>query len=455
MRARSLCSILGAVPCAPLLAQGDYTPQLVGPGVVVNDMNELGEVVGWTLDGGVQAFVGGPNRPHELLPLPEGYASGWAQGINDDTAVVGSVSTGGFPEFGEAVAWYPTADGSWSVEFLGQLPGSTQSVAYDVNNRGDIVGVSLTPGFGGGPTVWFNSPTGVLNLSALGAPSSPKQVNDERVVVGISGGLFDLDSLSAQPLPPFPAGTNNFQCWAINEKGELAGKAFHGSQISASIWTAGGSWQKVSSEFDSSALVQAFDINDSGLTYAEVPAPAAYVPGTGTVLLASLVVPDQQASWSFLTNLGGAVNDAGQIAAIGLDAGSGSSGVAVLTPDSGGFVDLGQGLAGTAGVPRLDGIGTLSPGDPTTLAVNQALPDSVAFLVVGLTDSSVPALGGTLVPSPDAVLALQVGTNGSLVFSAAWPPLPSGTNLWVQSWIVDPAGPLGFSASNALRATGA
>ena len=92
-----------------------------------------------------------------------------AQGINNAGVIVGSAATGGYPEFGEALAWIPDGNGGYDVEFLGQLPGHTQSVAYAINNHGDIVGESIRQGSQGGPTVWFNSPQGVLNIAVLRA----------------------------------------------------------------------------------------------------------------------------------------------------------------------------------------------------------------------------------------------------------------------------------------------
>lgn len=57
-----------------------YTAQSLGPGVLINDMNESGEVVGWLVVGpGVQAFVCGPNHSFQTLPLPAGCQSARAR----------------------------------------------------------------------------------------------------------------------------------------------------------------------------------------------------------------------------------------------------------------------------------------------------------------------------------------------------------------------------------------
>ncbi len=315
------------------LAQPEYSIEFLGPAVVINDMNIHGDTVGWLTGGNVQAFIAGPDRPHEVLPLPEGYLSAWAQGVNDDGVVVGSAAATGFPEFGQAIAWIPNGSGGYSIEFLGQLPGHTQSVAYDVNNRGDIVGSSLVPGFQGGPTVWFNAPGGILEVSSLGAPSSPKEINDEGVIVGINGGLFDIDTMTASPLPTFEGNMNIFQGWAINNTGELAGTAFHGGvSRTASIWTMDDGWLELSLFFGISADIIAFDINDSGAAVVETPGPRVYLPDVGVASPVSLLNAVDVSQWVFVKSFGGAVNNAGQFALIAQNMTTNESGVVLLSP---------------------------------------------------------------------------------------------------------------------------
>lgn len=445
---------LGLLLSTPSLAQPQYTVQTLGPGLLINDMNLSGEIVGWTVVGGnVQAFVVGPSHAYQTLPLPPGYGAAWAQGINDLGVVVGSASVGSFPEFGQAVSWTPNGAGGYSTQLLGTLPNHTMSVAYDVNNRGDIVGSSLIPGFGGGPTVWFNSPSGVLDLGALGAPSSVKEINDNGVLVGINGGLFDIDTLTATPLPSFTGNQTGFQGWAINNHQELGGKGIFGSQVAATRWTAAQGWQTLSLVFGQSAEVQTYDINDSGVTVLEAPAPAAHFTGVGTFSLASLLGPGQQGQWSFVKSLGLAVNNHGQIAAIAQHNG-GPARVVIMTPiPSSGFFDLGFGLAGSLGVPVLSGSGSLSAGSPMTLDLNNALPSASAYLIAGTTPVTLPFMAGTLVPSPDVVLGLIVNASGGIQINTVWPALPTGANIYLQYWIVDAAGQVGLSASNGLRVT--
>ena len=119
------------------------------------------------------------------------------------------------------------------------------------------------------------------------------------------------------------------------------------------------------------------------------------------------------------------------------------------------WTDLGHGLAGTGGVtPLLVGSGTLQPGTPVSLTLSRALQNSQAWLFLGLSQANLPFRGGTLVPSNDFLFPnLPVNGVGELVLGTNWPPLPSGTAVTFQYWIVDPAGPFGASASNGLMGT--
>jgi hypothetical protein len=83
-----------------------------------------------------------------------------------------------------------------------------------------------------------------------------------------------------------------------------------------------------------------------------------------------------------------------------------------------------------------------------------ARPNAPAFLVIGLTQLGLPFKGGTLVPFPGIVLHAPTNAQGTLILQG---PMPSGTppglSRFLQYWVVDPAGPVGVSASNALSLT--
>jgi hypothetical protein len=115
--------------------------------------------------------------------------------------------------------------------------------------------------------------------------------------------------------------------------------------------------------------------------------------------------------------------------------------------------NLGLSLAGSTGHPRLDGTGSPEL-PPTTLSLSNALPGALARVVIGFSTLYQPFIGGTLVPSLDSVYLRVTDENGELTLLGSWlGGAPSGAAFYAQVWILDPAGPEGFSASNALSAT--
>lgn len=119
------------------------------------------------------------------------------------------------------------------------------------------------------------------------------------------------------------------------------------------------------------------------------------------------------------------------------------------------WTDVRSALAGVSGLPQLVGIGTLIGGAPVSLGLSNARPNSTAVLVLGVSLLSAPFKGGILVPTPDLIVAgLTTDGSGALHIDFLWPAaIPSGSMFWVQLWVIDPAGPLGFSASNGIQGT--
>jgi hypothetical protein len=110
---------------------------------------------------------------------------------------------------------------------------------------------------------------------------------------------------------------------------------------------------------------------------------------------------------------------------------------------------LGGGLAGED-MPILVGLGPLTAGSMTRLALRGAPAASPVFLVAGLQQINFPLLGGTLVPLPTLVVPTASGTLGELDFLFPWPASPSGTEIYFQAWVLDPLAPQGWAASNGL-----
>ena len=118
------------------------------------------------------------------------------------------------------------------------------------------------------------------------------------------------------------------------------------------------------------------------------------------------------------------------------------------------WTNLGHALAGSAGRPRLAPSGPLCDGDPTSLDIEDGLPNGLAFLVIGLSELNGALKGGVLVPSPDVLVSFPLDGNGASTIGFSWPPsVPSGFDFWLQSWIVDPGAVAGLSATNGVRGT--
>ena len=118
------------------------------------------------------------------------------------------------------------------------------------------------------------------------------------------------------------------------------------------------------------------------------------------------------------------------------------------------FRQLGNGLAGGLGEPVLAGDGFGCAGDQVTVSLTNAQPGSVAFLAYGENRLDLPLKGGLLVPDiggSGSYITLSTDAFGEASVSDLWPAgLASGFRMHFQYWIVDPSGPEGFAASNAM-----
>ncbi|MBL8766227.1 MAG: hypothetical protein JNL94_02615 [Planctomycetes bacterium] len=150
------------------------------------------------------------------------------------------------------------------------------------------------------------------------------------------------------------------------------------------------------------------------------------------------------------------LNDVGQSSlAAGLAGAPGVTNAHFLVDHAVPWLDLGDGLAGTNGVPRLSGAGILATAAAGGLSLTSARPNAASFLFFAPTTVHVPLLDGTLVPAPTFTpLALPTDAVGAWSLSwASLPPVPACIDLYLQAWIADPLTPAGAAASNGLRGT--
>lgn len=118
------------------------------------------------------------------------------------------------------------------------------------------------------------------------------------------------------------------------------------------------------------------------------------------------------------------------------------------------WADVGFGLAGTHGVPVLAGGGPLLAGQQAALVLANARESAPGFWVVGAPAIFLPVLGGTLVPTPQAVLPFATSASGNAsLLALLGAPIPSGAVLFAQAWVLDPAAAQGVAASNGIAGT--
>jgi hypothetical protein len=115
-------------------------------------------------------------------------------------------------------------------------------------------------------------------------------------------------------------------------------------------------------------------------------------------------------------------------------------------------LDLGKSLAGTGGAPTLSATGDWLPGGQVSISFQAATP-AVAnvWLVAAKTAVKLPFKGGTLVPAPAILFALQTDAGGAFSLAGFLPPqLPLNGDIYLQAWVPDPGAPAGFAGSNAV-----
>lgn len=155
-----------------------------------------------------------------------------------------------------------------------------------------------------------------------------------------------------------------------------------------------------------------------------------------------------------------AVSNASQVRSADVD-GDGSLDLVVGSPDTitvlvnerpvWPWSTVAPGLGAGPVVPKLAAAGTLEAGDPLTITLQQGAPGAPAALVVGAAAINAPFKGGVLVPLPFLMLNLPLDPAGGFQLAGSLAaPLPSGAQLYLQTWIVDSAGPVGFTSSNAI-----
>jgi hypothetical protein len=114
-------------------------------------------------------------------------------------------------------------------------------------------------------------------------------------------------------------------------------------------------------------------------------------------------------------------------------------------------VDQSPALAGTGGVePTQVMEGAIIADGAVLLGVRDALPLSSAFMIMGLSTINAPAKGGILYPSLNLLLTFSTNAAGEMILPTHWPTSSvalGAFDTYIQWWVLDAGGPVGFSAT--------
>jgi probable HAF family extracellular repeat protein len=151
-----------------------------------------------------------------------------AFGLNDSGQVVGDSGIVGSPGQGHAFVW----DATNGMQDLGTLPGGSRSRALGINESGQVVGESFIPGTGDHAFLW-DAINGMQDLGTLpgGTETIARGINNSGQVVGesfIPGTgyhAFLWDAVNGmQDLGTLPGGTRSYAT-GINNSGQVVGSS--------------------------------------------------------------------------------------------------------------------------------------------------------------------------------------------------------------------------------------
>jgi uncharacterized membrane protein len=325
-----------------------YRVEYLGAGWTGTGMNERGEICGSMSPDGtaLRAGVSRGGRPFELLPLPVGMQSSRAFDINDAGVIVGAVCPNQYViTQPTAAVWRPTATG-YDIEVLGGLPGDLYSMAWAINNVGDIIGAS---GF------WGWNPDHPILYTAAGPTPLPggalaSDINDQRVVVA-GARLIDLNTGNVTNVPLPPGNWQGVVSAALNNNNDFCGYilGWSGCSTFPIRYRQGVGWEFLGGCGTTTSATAINDHGDALSYYASTASGVSFV-GDGFFGLGSLVDPSQ-GQWYIQPGGANAINNRRQIVAAAREGAHGLIGAVRMSPmdlttpgdvDGDGDVDLGD-----------------------------------------------------------------------------------------------------------------
>lgn len=213
-------------------------PGTAASGAAANGLNAQGDVAGGGTGGGgttplyQHAGIWRNGLLYQDIGVIPGGNYSMAYDINDAGQVTGTGTAGGTGARQYAFVW---SNGIFTV--LPDLPGAfLQSVGRSINTRGDVAGQSN----GGEPVVWKNGVVQALPLPVRLA-NTVYEINDSGDVVGTVGSVGVLWKQGQYiPLDPWPnAAVNNSVARGINNQGVVVGESYFpsGQGVHAVMWT--------------------------------------------------------------------------------------------------------------------------------------------------------------------------------------------------------------------------
>jgi probable HAF family extracellular repeat protein len=265
-------------------------------------INDRGEIVGMSNiapgSSQVDAFLDRRGKLTDLGPLNQSLVEAGMVSINDTGAITGL--SAGWPD-ASIVRGGTTID-------VGSLAG-LGSIARDINERGQIVGASVTKyepatNSSSSPTVvyhaFFDDQGAMNDLGTLGGTDSIANfINDRGTVVGLSETANDaamhafVDSWGARMIDLGTLGGLDSAANAINDEGVVVGSAQTSTSAQHGFVDQRGRMIDLNNLVPASSgivITDAQDINDRGEIAAD-----GYATASPTVQLALLLVPTRRA----------------------------------------------------------------------------------------------------------------------------------------------------------------